>query len=437
MFDNKTEVTVKAQEKQNAMTALVSSLIRLQHSLYKKEMADWVLARNIALDLILPRRYDIVQFYRDIETDLFIKGQVNQRINRIKNRKFKIVNKKTGEVDEDKTKLLQKKWFRQFIRYAMESKFHGYSLIYFTLDYRGNPVTKLVWREHVKPEKNMILKAPFDAEGERYDVSPYSNVSVAVGDPYSLGMYAELAQPYILRKHSWASWDEFEELFGVPLRWINTDSTDRKILDQLENFAITMGSSNYAIVPGNAKMEVKEGQRQDAFAVFNEKRKGVNEEVALYINGTIETSTGTGSRAKATEVLVRTQDEITLDDKQDMADVINDDMLPVIASLFKYPFTEDDEFVWDDTQQLAPKDRANVYKVVSDMGFELDQEDVSKNLNVVITGKKEPIAVKPITSSGVEKKKRKGELNSHTKAQLNVAQALIEMHTKINELHHV
>lgn len=412
------------KNKNTAVSAFLTSLVRLQHSLYKKETADWLVAREAALSLTNPRRYDLVQFYKDMETDLFIKGQVRQRINRIKNRAIKVISKTTGKVDEDKTKILKnKRWFREFIRYAMEAKFHGYSLIYFTVDARGRLVCKCVYRDHVIPEKTLIVKNPYDSEGINYTDPKFINSVIAVGDPESLGIYEELAIPYVLRKHSWASWDEFEELFGVPLRWINTPATDKKTLDALESFAITMGAANYAIMPGGAEMKIMEGRTQDAFNVFNEKRKAVNEEISIAINGHSEQINEKGSRGKSETIISKTQDEITIDDKNDIITVINEDLLPTLNLLFGFNFTEDDEVQWDDTVSLAPKEQAEIYKQVSDMGYELDPTEVSEVLSIKILGKKD----KTDTTDTKKKDKKEPENTAYNH--------FITMHTKIAELY--
>jgi hypothetical protein len=404
-------------------SGFLQSLIRIQHSLWRKETAEWELARTNALSLHNPNRLRLVEFYKDIDTDLFIRGQKNQRVNRIKNRKAKVINTKTGEEDKELTKLLQKKFFREFRQFVMDAKFYGHRLIYFTFDNKGRIKCKFVYPEHVIPEKGIIVKNPSDSTGISYLEGPFAQSFISVGEPEDLGMYENLAYPYLLRKHSWASWDEFEELFGVPLRWISTTATDKKLLDTLESFALEMGSANYAIVPGDAKMEVKEGRTQDAFQVFNEKRKAVNEEVSIYINGHAEQVNEKGSRGKSETIIHKTQDEISADDDLDVLTVVNDELLPMLAIMFGMPFGPDHEVVFDDTKVLEPKEKADLFKTVSDIGYEVDQEQITSELGVRITGKKTTQPLPP-----TEDKKKK---NEDGKKPQNDAAAIIKMHADI------
>lgn len=433
MFPTITNQVTKAAPSR-AATAFLSSLVRLQHSLYKKETADFVYAREAALSIISPNRFDLLQIYRDIDTDLFIRGQINQRIGRIKNRKIKVVNKTTGETDEKLTKLLHKKWFREFKRYVMEAKVYGFSLVYFGKDANGNPVTKLVWREHVIPEHGLVVKNPYDTEGVSFLEGPLAQATIAIGDPESLGMYENLAYAYILRKHSWASWDEFEELFGVPLRWATTDASSTEVLDELEGFLNNMGASNYAIAPRGATLDVKDGNTQDAFGVFNEKRKAVNEEVSIFIHGNAEQINEKGSRGKSETIIANTQAEILDDDKEDCLTVINDDLLPFLTRVFNYHFNENHECQWDDTTQLPPKERAEIYKVVSDMGFELDEEQLSAELDVKIVGKKETINPEPKKSKA--KKEDEDDEDDKPTNVLDAINALAQLHVEVNKLYH-
>lgn len=408
------------QKKQDA-SAFLSSLIRVQHSLWRKETADWETARDSALSIHNPNRFLLVEFYKQIETDLFIRGQKNQRVNRIKNRKAKVINKSTGEIEPDLTKLIQKKFFREFRQYAMDAKFHGHRLIYFTTDNLNRIRCKFVYPDHVIPEKGIIVKNPSDSTGISYLEGKYAPYFISVGEPEDLGMYENLAYAFILRKHSWASWDEFEELFGVPLRWISTTATDRKVLDNLEAFARDMGASNYAIVPGDAKMEVIEGRTQDAFKVFNEKRKAVNEEISIFINGHAEQVNEKGSRGKSETIIAKTQDEISADDDLDILSLVNEELLPMLNRLFGIPFTENHEVVFDDTKVLEPKEKADLYKVVSDMGYQVDQDQIENELGVKISGKKN------------EKEKEKGKEKEEEPE--NQVATIVKMHADLIQLY--
>lgn len=377
---NRLPVPVNKPSKQ-MVASFIQSITRLQRSQWKKELEDWQNARINALRIDFPRRFWLYQLYDDIKIDMFIRGQLDQRYKRIKNRKFKIVNA-AGETDIEKTNLLKKKWFKKFIVHCMNSKFYGFALINLFFDANNNFTCNEVFREHIAPEQSLILKSPFDATGVNFNDDAFKNFLIPVGDTHDLGIFESLAVGYILKKHSWSSWDEFEELFGVPIRYAKTASTDKGVQDEIQSWLQEMGSAAFGVFPMDTELEVKENNKTDSFQVFNKKREAVNEEAAILINGQHESSNDSGSRAKSETIMNRTQDEITEDDKGDIQDIINDELLPRLAQFFGFPFLPTDRFEWDDAKQLPIPELAKVMESVSKMGFKIHDDEITTKLGI-------------------------------------------------------
>ena len=194
------------------------SIIKQQYSLYKKDIGDYLVARQTAISVIRPRRYLLYLLYQDVMTDPVIAGHIQNRFNRICNKPFKVVNVTTRKEDPLKTALFKKAWFFDFVRYAMESKTYGHSLIY-TSQLLGNEIKKVevVLRDHVIPEFQQILFEISDQTGPSYVDDPFNKWCIPVGKPFDLGILEKIAPLYILKKHSWQSWDQFEEMFAFDL----------------------------------------------------------------------------------------------------------------------------------------------------------------------------------------------------------------------------
>ncbi len=409
---------------------VLASLVRYQHSMWKKDVADWLSARELALDVNYPRRIELVEFYTDIEQDAFIYGIVhNKRILKVSNKKFRIANKKTKKENEELTDLLQTKWFNDFVKYAMQSKFHGYSLVYFS-DWNEGRIagTKLVYREHVKPETNMILKNADDERGVIYTDAPYSNYCIGIGNADDLGLYEKAAILYILKKHSWGNWDEFEERFGIPLLWAKTASNDTKVKGAIEKWLKELGSAGYGIFPADADLNMTEAKTSDAFQVFNEKRKAANEELEILLTGQrrVTSENGTYGKEKAT---LEEAEELTTDDKTFITHLVNNHLLPLLK-INGYPVQDGDMLEWDETKQLTPTEQLAIYTGLNTMGFELDSKEIEERLGVKILGKKEDVANGEKANGDDEKKKK-----NKAAAPANKYDEFIEMHLKINELY--
>lgn len=353
-------------------------------SQYSVEIANWTGGKEEAFNVAKPRRATLMEMYVRALEDGFIYRQIEQRTLRITKAKFRIVDFTSREINTEKTDLFKKPWFKKFIRIALSSKSHGPTLLYISdlLEKQIKDVD-FVLREHVVPEHNLILKKPTDNEGVDFTKPPYNKFTLLIGDRRDIGYLNKLIPLYILKKHSWAAWDKFEEMFGLPIRWAKTDKSDAKSLNEIQNWLSKMGKAAYGIFDKNTDFEIKESTRADAYQVFEMKRKACNEEIAITVNGQTMTTLDGSSRSQA-EVHQSTQDDITLDDLDFIENLVNYDLME-LCNYHGYDFTDQDVFEWDLPEDLNAK--LKIFQGVKSMGFELDQDQVSKVFGVNITGK--------------------------------------------------
>ena len=371
------------KEIENAVKKLTAQ-IKSEHTAYRKEIKDWKRARATALYQEMPRRDLIQLLYNDIMGDAFIYGKWQNRKLRISNKQIQVTT--DGVIDEDKTKLLQKLWFNQFVKDYIDTFAYGYNLMFPSeLDTEGY-ITKmeLVPRTNIVPETKEILKNVGDQKGYRFDKPPYAEWCLWLGNKVDLGLLDKAAPLWIFKKHSWQNWDEFEEMFGVPIRIAKVASQDKHVQNEVKKWLRTLGSAGMAMFPEGTDIDIIESKSRDAFNVFNEKRKAANEELSILIDGQFESSTATGSNAKAGVVIENTQGEITQDDATMTLFAINEVLLPFLINR-GYPFTENDIVSWNDNKKSDPKDRLAIFKGVKDLGYNVDKEQIEKELDVKIT----------------------------------------------------
>jgi len=373
--------SAEAKDREATILKLVSA-IKAQRSLYRKEIIDWKNARAAALQPENPRRKLLIDLYEDILSDAFIFGITDTRKKRVSNKAFAITNA-AGEVDEEKTKLLQKRWFNDFIKHAVDATYYGYTLLYpKELDKNGHiKKMSLVYRDHIVPEKTEILQNSYDTKGVDFTQAPYNKWTVWINHDQFLGLLDKAAPLWIFKKHSWQNWDEFEEMFGIPMRTAKVASTDPRVQAEVDKWLQDFGSSNYARFPEGVEFDIKESNSRDSFNVFNEKRKACNEELAFLIDGNSEGSKDTGSRAKSETIIDSTQALIALDDETSVRFIVQDELLPFLISI-GYPFAEDDQFIWNENTKLSPKERLAIFKGVKDLGYRVKKEQIETELDV-------------------------------------------------------
>ena len=380
----------KAQKISKDPVMLMASIIKQQRSNYAKEISDFLAARMLAENPDYPMRTLLYDIYKNVMDDPFIHGQVeNQRILPVKNKDFKILNK-DGKTDNDKTVWLSKSWFNNMVKWAMESKFWGFSAAYLDeIAYsKGTSwINKLVLleRKNVHPERHVITKYQTDLNGYDYLSEPISNYVLTVGDPYDLGLLLKAVPMYIFKKHGWQNWDEFSEMFGIPIRTVKTATQDPRVIGEIEGWLQDMSTSAYGIFPEGTELDIKVSNQSDAFKVFAEAINMAKEELAILFNGQTMTSMNGSSRSQG-EVHERTKEEITKDDEKFVKTFVNEQLIPFLRDIHGYPFADGDHFEWDQPEDL--ESLLTIYKGVYDLGFELDQQEVSERFRVKITGKR-------------------------------------------------
>ncbi|WP_293913124.1 MULTISPECIES: DUF935 family protein [unclassified Sphingobacterium] len=403
-IQNATKKTGSNERWQQDPAGFMVSIIKSQHSSYKKEIAVWQSARAAALNTDRPRRKQLTELYDEMMmTDAIIISETNKRTDRILNKTFKITDYSTKKEVKDKTDMFNKAWFYKWAKHTHHYLYYGHSLPYIKSILNGEiKDVDIIPRAHVIPEWNAILT---DLTGEKtfsYLDDPFAQYCTPVGEGGWLGLLDAAAPLYILRKHSWASWDQFEEMFGIPIRIAKTASTDSKVRAAINAWLRDLGQAGHALFPMDTELDVKENKQTDAFEVFNQKRKAANEELALLINSQAETSNNSGSRAKAEVVVESTQEQTTLADMRFMYFEINDKLMPIMAQVGYKINPEMDVFQWDNPENL--EDKLKIFKGVSEMGFEIDPVQVEETFNVKIIGKKES-ADTEVTQEDSEPKK--------------------------------
>lgn len=377
------------KEHEQAVSKMVEA-IRRQRTLYTKEIRDWKRAQAAALDPELPRRKLLIDIYEDLINDAFIFGRSETRKLRISNKAIAICNE-NGDIDLDKTKFFEKLWFNNFKKYVHESIYFNYTLIYpKELDENGFIKSlSFVYRDHIVPETTEILLDTFDQRGINFTEGNYKRWTLWVHHEHSLGLLNKAVPLWVFKKHSWQNWDEFEEMFGIPMRTAKVASSDPRVKREVDKWLKDLGSAGWARFPEGVEIDIKESNSRDSFNVFNEKRKACNEELATLFDGHFETAKDTGSRSKAEEIIKATQDLITLDDETFVLAVINDQLLPWMREL-GYPLSETDYAIWNDNEQMSPKDRLEIFKGVKELGYKVKKEQIETELDVEIVGEITP-----------------------------------------------
>lgn len=381
---------------------IMLDLVKQSSSVYRQEIQHWQMARQERMNIEAPYTYLLQELYKDVMIDTHLTAMVENRILRITNKTFVIKDKK-GVADYERSEILNKKWFTKAIRYAMESIFYEYSCMLFEKGTNGEILNvKAIPRAHVNPEKKLIVKEVYDLNGLPFDKFPNDILFAKLYDGY--GLLEKAAPLTILKRHSWASWDEFEQIFGMPIRIAKLGTLSDDVKNEVASWLKTMGTASYGVFPQFADIEIKESNNRDAFNVFMKKIETVDSQLSILINGQTMTTTDGSSRSQA-EVHERTEDQITEADIKEILNWINHSFVPLLRNC-GYDIKEDEHIGIETVTD--PNEKIKIDTVImSSSGYQLTKDYLEKTYGVELEDKPEPTQPTPGKEEpkGDEKKK--------------------------------
>ncbi|MBN2669975.1 MAG: DUF935 family protein [Bacteroidales bacterium] len=365
----------------------------------RKDIDRWRSALQLAESKEKPRRDLLYAIYDDLRTDGHLENQIDMRKSAVLNTEFQIKSRSTGEVDEEKTRLIRTSWFYKILEILSETPIFGHSLIEFQSIGDGKAIAELMPRSNVVPVKKYVIPDFQDAETViEYDTTDESSWLFEFGEADDLGKLNKVIPNLIWKRNMLQSWAEFAERFGIPMVTATTQRLDDDALDLVERMLEQLGEAAQAVFPEGTTVDIKEANRTDASEVFDKKIDRNNSEVSKAITGSTML-TDNGSSRSQSEVHERNLEErIAPMDRRNITFCINDKVLPILARN-GMPFTDDDEFSYDTTQELGLDEHWKITEAILEK-YEVDETWLSKTFNVPITGKKETT---PADGSNIKK----------------------------------
>ena len=304
----------------------------------KAEMDKWRQAITAAESVTRPDRRLLYALYKEVVLDAHLKTQLRIAHVTVQRAPFKVLRR--NKESDDMKALLDKKWFRDFLRHTLDAEFYGHSLMEFefwnrTPDGQFKTIT-LVPREHVRPEYGDIL-----LQAGAVDSLPYRNEKafshlLEVGDNYDLGILQIVSRNIIWKNYSLADWSLRNEKFGMPFLTVNTASRQKNELDAKEEMARNFGANGWAIMDDQDEIKFVESQSGNgAHKTYEDNARYQDEQISKAINGQTGASDDK-SYVGAAEVHERLLNDFTFARLQSLEDYINDTLLPFLIA-FGYP----------------------------------------------------------------------------------------------------
>lgn len=326
-------------------------------------------------------REDLHEIYRQIVRDPHLQSQWTTRKLKTKQREFKVIDSSDNENDE-LTALLQSEWFLMFVDNALDSMMWGFSLIQFgpwrngsfhrfRLDEEIKDPVYAADRDFVKPELGLVV----DNSGANEGVTFWDDNfwTVFVGKSHDLGLLEKLSELILIKHNAIRNWSEWGEVFGMDTRIVKTDKKDeprRALLKALEN----LGTNGIGVFSPEDELEYVGTSKSDAFKVYNELIRYVDEQISKVLFGQDVVSNNTG------QVVGKTGENIAKlygnADANFMKAIVNDLLFPFLTRI-KVANFEGFKFVYDTTEELTLIERSEIDLKISQMGKEHSDEYIN------------------------------------------------------------
>lgn len=378
-------------------------------SLSVQTIKKWKDALTLAQLAENANRKPYIELCDSILLDSHLASVIESRVLKIKQSKFKLVDA-SGKSDAEISKLFEQPWFNSFIYHAIMAKFRGTTVVEL---WDLNPETmgldnvNAIEQENILPLKGLIVKENGDETGYSYKEDPLKPYYIQIGKNKDLGILKDVAPDALTKKFAKASWAEFVEKYGIPPRWVTTDSYSESRENELADMMANMVSNHWAVLKGNEKIEVMNSSGASSYEIFDKLIDRMNSEMTKRILGQDGT---TDANAKGTYGSLKVMQDVSDDrhdaDKTDIKDLINAELLwrlqlisPVYGVLKNYTFD------WDDSKEMTPAEIVEMVGKLSTAGFEVDTKFITDKTGIPIVGLKQEPTTQLATLESTQKKK--------------------------------
>ncbi|MBR4679204.1 MAG: DUF935 family protein [Bacteroidales bacterium] len=354
----------------------------------RADIQKWRYALKQAQSPINPRSYTLQDLYDNLESDGHFLAQKELRKTATSGYGFSIIDKKTGEVNQEKTDFFSGEWFYNFLDYALDSIFKGFTLIELTDP--KNLTFEVLPRRNVVGSLGIVQRDITDNSGINFNAKDFQNTLIKVGKPSDLGLMADLCGQLIWKRNAQQSWAEFTERFGMPLVTATTTQTSPADIRQLDDMLAALGESARAVLPEGTTINVTPFAGSDAYKVYDSQIDRINAEISKPITGGTMV-TDDGSSRSQSEVHERNlDDKLSEADRRMISFVVNGQLIPLL-NRFKYPFNpETDKFQFNQSFELSLTEHWTIVSQMITQGYEVDEKWLAQTFNVPITGRREP-----------------------------------------------
>lgn len=397
----------------------------------KQGIERWRLAVQSAETATNPQRYLMQEIYLDTVLNGHVKACIEKRYSNVLKKGIQVVNEK-GEISDELTAVYSKKWMYQIIRYALDAKMYGYSLIQLgnmkDLDFdEVYPIR----RANVNPELEIVTSSFYQLEGIQISDPRYTDNLLWIKTPQDIGMAHDWGRcgygllytiaPYeIWFKQAITLWAEYQQLFGVPIRIGKTDTRNEQMRGQMAEMLANMGAKAWGVFDVKDDIQLVAPQDSNGLLIFDAmitRQEKIISKIILGHADAIDSIPGKLGNQNAESPADKAMEDIETFDCKDIEFELEKNIIPKLVNM-GFPMPKGYKIVFNNSaekiesrikEDVNNKATADMVKVFSDSGYKVDATWITERTGIPLEEKEES-AIEPIKQQGKVAKELKNKL---------------------------
>ena len=359
--------------KANKTNDIATRLVVLQKRFERKDISDWQLAINQTLAQT-PKWIKLQEMYESLMFDAHLQSQVSLRKNKTLGLPWRLLQ---GE------KELDTQWFnatiKAFIEQSLDSLYYGYSIVLLnTADGSVTPID----RRNIDPRNHLLYDNPLLGSALPYRELPEYGKTLLEFNHGDNGLLVQAAPHVLFKRFAQSCWSELCEIYGMPPRYIKTNTNDKELVQKYEQALANIGSGASYVLDLDDEMGFASTNATNG-EVYANLINLCKSEISLLICGAmVGQDTAYGSNAKEQSSQELLQDIIDAD-KEYVTNHINGVVLPALEALglpqncsFEFIQQEDNSELFNQTIQAAAY-------------FDIDPEWFKEKFGIEVTAAKQ------------------------------------------------
>ena len=380
----------------------------------RQDVSTWRDAMREAEAGQFPHRVKMQRLFVDTVLNGHVSACIEKRKNLTLLRDIEVYNPDESE-NEELEALFETEWFRQFMSYALDAIFYGYTLVSLG-DIINGQYSKIdvIKRWYISPDRQNVTIHQYNLSGYDFLKPPYDLWHVWCTTPSENGMsnvgyglLYKVAVYEIINRAMLGFNADAAELYGQPIRVGTTTKTDEGERAEFASMLSQMGSSGWIVKDQLDSIEILQNTMgSTGFNIYADLEKRNEAKISKIILGHADALDSTPGKlgSDANGAAITALREIQTNDGKYIENIVNGLLIPKMRQVgfaipegvyFKFEDNEDQE-----AMELAELDKqkklADITQVLKNSGYSVDPVWLAEELEIPLV-KAAPITAPTFT----------------------------------------